>query len=76
MSPERKNLEIALGVSTISFGFLGLVNSYFSYCFFHYRNMQELSVSEFMRPDFSKKDKEYMLRGNLECSNPMDVSAK
>ena len=75
MSEERKNLEIALGVSTITFGFLGLFNSYYSYCFLHYRNMRELSVSEFMRPDFQKKDKEYMLRGSLECSNPMDVSA-
>lgn len=76
MSQERKNLEIALGVSVISFGFLGLFNSYFSYCFFHYRNMRELSVSEFMRPDFPKKDKDYMFRGSLECSSPMDVSAK
>lgn len=75
MSEERKNWEVLLGITSVFCGFLGLFNSYYAYYFFHYRNLQERSVSEFLQSDLPRKDQECLLRGYVECSSPMDVSA-
>jgi len=76
MWEERKNWEVLFGLSTVSCGLLGVFNSYYGYYFHHYQSLPSVSVSEFMRADFPKKDQEYLIKGRVECSNPIDASFK
>ena len=74
MIEERKNWELTLGISSVCCGIFGLFSSFPGYYFFHYRNLQERSVREFLHSDLPKKDQECLLRGHVECSSPIDVS--
>ena len=73
MAQSEQNHQLAFFISSISFGILGLFNSYYSYCFFHYRRLPEQSLVQLLNSETKKPTGECLVTGTTACSNPLTV---
>lgn len=76
MSDDIRSLQVLFGLSSLGFGLLTVANSLVGWQYLHYWRLKEMSVSDFLAPDFPKKNKDYLVRGQVQCQKPLEVLSK
>ena len=74
MSDDIKALQAGIFLSSLGFSIFGAFNLYYGYNYLYYRRMKEIGITEFMDTDFKKTQREYLIRGKVECPDPLKVS--
>jgi len=73
MSDDIRSLQVIFGLSSFGFGLCSVVNCFVGYHYLHYWRLKEMSVSDFLAPNFPKRSKDYLIRGKVECKKPLEV---
>lgn len=76
MSDDIPRLKAIFGISCAGFGFFSFMNAFYCYPYLHYWRLKEMTVSDFIDPNFPKKNKDYLVRGTVDCQKPLEVMGK
>lgn len=76
MSDDIPRLKAVFGLSCLGFGFFSYLNAFYASPYLHYWRLREMTVSDFINPDFPKKNRDYLVRGTVASEKPLEVWAK